>query len=181
MSIATEPALGSAGTKFAYGSGMTLPPISVENTHFNRIGGEAAIARLAERFYEAMQALPQARAIRDLHPAELAASREKLLSYLVGWMGGPPRYVERHGPPRLRQRHLAFPIGAAERDAWLQCMDAALDEVVGSPGLKDELRQSFRKVAAALVNTGSEFQTHSPLTGKHHVHDLPDLPGHPRK
>ncbi len=125
---------------------------SSPNPHFERIGGQAAIARLADSFYRAMDALPQAKAIRDLHPADLSGSRDKLFAYLVGWMGGPPLYVASHGHPRLRQRHLPFPIGEAERDAWLKCMDAALEQAVEDPALRLELRQAFAKIASTVRN-----------------------------
>jgi hemoglobin len=122
------------------------------NPHFERIGGESAIARLTDAFYRAMDSLPQAEAIRRLHPADLSASRDKLFAYLVGWMGGPPLYVEKRGHPRLRQRHLPFPIGETERDAWLQCMDVALEQVVEDPALRLELRRSFARIASSLRN-----------------------------
>jgi hemoglobin len=122
------------------------------NPHFERIGGAAAVERLSRRFYEAMAALPEARAIRALHPADLESSREKLYAYLVGWLGGPPLYTSRHGPPRLRQRHLPFPIGDAQRDAWLLCMDTALADVVADTSLRAELRAAFAKTADFLRN-----------------------------
>ena len=50
--------------------------------------------------------------------------------FLVGWMGGPPRYVERFGHPRLRARHLPFGIGGRGRHQWMGCMEQALEEVV---------------------------------------------------
>lgn len=122
------------------------------NPHYERIGGAPAIARLVEAFYRAMDTQPGARAIRALHPQDLAGARDKLFAYLVGWLGGPPLYVERHGHPRLRQRHQSFPIGAAERDAWLACMDAALAQVVADASFRDELRRAFAKVADSVRN-----------------------------
>ena len=90
-----------------------------ELTPYERLGGEAAVRKLVDRFYDLMDALPEARGIRELHPPDLAGSRDKLFKFLSGWLGGPPLYVEEYGHPRLRARHLPFPIGEAERDAWL--------------------------------------------------------------
>ena len=53
----------------------------------------------------------------QLHPHTLDSSRDKLYWFLSGWLGGPSLYIERFGHPRLRARHLPFPIGEAERDA----------------------------------------------------------------
>jgi hemoglobin len=48
---------------------------------------------------------------------------------LCGWLGGPQRYVEKHGHPRLRARHLPFPINADGVAQWMLCMRGALEEV----------------------------------------------------
>lgn len=116
------------------------------------IGGEDAVRRLVDRFYDWMDAAPEAAGIRTMHPASLESSREKLFLFLVGWLGGPPLYMERIGPPMLRARHLPFPIGAAERDAWLWCMDRALDEQEMPAELRDFLRGRFQAMADHMRN-----------------------------
>ena len=100
-----------------------------EPTLFDAVGGEPAVRRLVDRFYDLMDQLPEARGIRALHPPTLDGSRDKLHWFLVGWMGGPPLYIDRFGHPRLRRRHLPFPIGESERDQWMLCMSRAIDDV----------------------------------------------------
>jgi len=129
----------------------TLPPLST-NPHYQLAGGAEGIQTLVERFYALMDELPQARAIRALHPADLSHAKERLFMFLSGWLGGPPLYEERFGHPRLRQKHISFPIGEAERDAWMLCMTLALDEVVADPALRTQLTQSFFKTADFLRN-----------------------------
>jgi hemoglobin len=97
---------------------------------FARMGGEAGVRKLVDRFYDLMDTLPEVQKLRALHPEALDGSRDKLSWFLVGWLGGPPRYVERFGHPRLRARHLPFAIGGRERDQWMRCMEQALEEVV---------------------------------------------------
>jgi hemoglobin len=126
-----------------------------QTTLYEQIGGEATIRKLVDRFYELMDADPQAAGIRALHPADLAGSREKLFLFLSGWMGGPPLYVQRHGHPRLRARHLPFPIGEAERDQWLLCMNRALNEVVTEPLVRQHLANSFAQIADFMRNQAS--------------------------
>ena len=92
------------------------------------LGGEPALHRLIERFYDLMDSEPEYHGIRKLHPGDLAGSREKLFMFLSGWLGGPSLYTEKHGPPMLRARHLPFAIGRAERDAWMDCMRRALED-----------------------------------------------------
>ena len=45
-----------------------------ETTIYVQLGGEAAIYALVNRFYELMDALPEAYTVRQLHPESLAGS-----------------------------------------------------------------------------------------------------------
>lgn len=121
-------------------------------THYERIGGEPQVRRLVDRFYDHMDELPETWGIRKLHAEDLSGSRQKLYDFLTGWMGGPQLYVEKHGHPMLRRRHLPFPIGDSERDQWMHCMQLALEEVVTDEKLRDELYQAFMKVAQHMRN-----------------------------
>lgn len=121
-------------------------------THYQRIGGEPAIRALVHRFYQIMDELPETYGIRKLHAEDLANSEQKLYDFLTGWMGGPQLYVEKHGHPMLRRRHLPFAIGDAERDQWMICMRQALDETVADAALRQELSAAFQKVADHMRN-----------------------------
>ncbi|MBT8487253.1 MAG: group II truncated hemoglobin [Gemmatimonadetes bacterium] len=121
-------------------------------SHFELMGGTDGIRSLVDRFYDIMDAEPDAAGIRALHPPNLDSSREKLFLFLTGWTGGPPLYVEKHGHPRLRARHLPFLIGQSERDAWVWCMDRALDEHEMPDELRSYLRQRFGAVADHVRN-----------------------------
>lgn len=121
-------------------------------SYYERLGGEAGVRRLVDRFYDLMDTLPEAAVIRALHPADLAGSREKLFMFLSGWLGGPPLYIEKHGHPRLRARHLPFPIGEAEGNAWMLCMEHALSEFELDSMLRDQLLHSLRQTANHMRN-----------------------------
>ena len=112
------------------------PSFGPEKTPYDALGGDERVRLLVDTFYDHMDRESEYAAIRSLHPADLSTSREKLYEFLSGWLGGPPLYVQKHGHPRLRGRHMPFPIGAAERDAWLGCMARTLDEL----GVEGELR-----------------------------------------
>lgn len=124
----------------------------VDTSPYERLGGEQAVRKLVGRFYELMDTLPEAQVIRDLHPADLSGSRDKLFKFLSGWLGGPQLYMEEYGHPRLRARHLPFPIGEAERDAWLLCMERAFAEMDIEDLLRNHLLQSLRKTADHMRN-----------------------------
>ena len=121
-------------------------------TPYELLGGEAGIRRLVDRFYDLMDAAPEAQTIRALHATSLKASREKLFLFLTGWTGGPPAYVERFGHPRLRMRHVPFAIGARERDEWLWCMDQAMAEHEMPESLRQHLRERLHQLADHMRN-----------------------------
>lgn len=121
-------------------------------TPYEMIGGEAVLHRLVHRFYELMDTLPEAWAIRKLHPESLAGSERKLFQYLSGWLGGPDLYVQQHGHPRLRARHLPFAIASRERDEWMLCMRQACEEVITDTSLRGRLLEALAGLADHMRN-----------------------------
>lgn len=121
-------------------------------TLYEQIGGETVIRKLVDRFYDLMDSQPEAAGIRALHPEDLTESRNKLFWFLVGWSGGPPMYVERFGHPRLRARHIPFPIGESERDQWLMCMNRALEEIITDGLARTQLSRNFAQLADFMRN-----------------------------
>lgn len=121
-------------------------------TAFEFLGGEDGLRALVDTFYRYMDELPEAAAIRAMHPPDLTESAEKLWMFLVGRFGGPDLYVEKHGHPRLRMRHMPFAIDQAAADAWVLCMDRALDDHVPAGTERNELQAFFRMVADHMRN-----------------------------
>jgi hemoglobin len=119
---------------------------------FDRIGGAVAIDRLVESFYGHMDSLPGTKKIRAMHEADLGPLKSVLKRYLSEWTGGPKLYSPEKGHPRLRQRHMGFPIGNAERDAWMACMGLALAEHVKDEASRAELSENMRKLADWMRN-----------------------------
>jgi hemoglobin len=122
------------------------------STPYELIGGEPVVRALVRRFYELMDTLPEAYAVRRLHAADLSGAAEKLYLFLSGWLGGPDLYVQRYGHPRLRARHLPFAIGSRERDEWLLCMNQALDECVADAHIRARLRDALAALADHMRN-----------------------------
>lgn len=90
-----------------------------------------------------MDSVPEARRIRDMHKGDLTDVRERLTLFLCGWLGGPRLYQEKYGPIAIPMFHRAFPIGPAERDAWLLCMQHAVDEQPYEPSFKKYLMEQL--------------------------------------
>ncbi len=115
------------------------------------MGGEPGVAALVHRFYDLMESREEARPIREMHPEDLALSREKLIVFLTGWLGGPKRYAQRWGKIRIPVAHARLPIGPAERDQWLGCMDAAVDEMPISEEFREYFKIQIRVPANRIV------------------------------
>ena len=123
--------------------------------HFDMLGGRDGVTRLVDAFYRQMDTRADAIGIRAMHEPDLASTKAVLVLYLCEWLGGPKDYSAERGHPRLRMRHAGFAIGVAERDAWLACMAAALDEVGAAPQLQRELMAAFFKTADWMRNTAT--------------------------
>ncbi len=121
-------------------------------TPFDWIGGEPQVRALVDRFYDLMDLEPGYASLRATHGSDLVSAREKLFMFLCGWLGGPDYYVQKHGHPMLRARHLPFAIGIKERNQWVQCMDQAMGEVGVDPQLRERLYDSFMNTADWMRN-----------------------------
>jgi len=127
--------------------------MSDERSYYDQVGGHAAVVRLVDRFYAAMDTLPEAATIRALHDDDLTADKHKLAAFLSGWLGGPPLYWEQYGHPMLRRRHGHLPVDSSAARAWMLCMTTALEEVVADPALRAFLIERFAGVADHIRNT----------------------------
>lgn len=77
---------------------------------------------------------------------------DKQYCFLTQFLGGPLRYSEKYGHPRMRERHLPHPINIESRDEWLRLMKAAIEETIADPKLQAALYNCFPAVANHMVN-----------------------------
>jgi hemoglobin len=119
---------------------------------YDQIGGEEGVRALVDRFYDLMDALPEAATVRGMHAKSLKSSREKLFWFLTGWLGGPQLYVERFGHPRLRMRHMPFAVDTAAAEQWMLCMRRALAETVSDEALRSFLEARLEQLALHMRN-----------------------------
>ncbi|PCJ19215.1 MAG: globin [Gammaproteobacteria bacterium] len=115
----------------------TAPIYGIKDASFLAAGQEQGVRALANAFYDEMESLPEAQIILAMHPKDLEVSRDKLACFLCGWLGGPKRYKEKYGSIRIPLAHRHLAIGTSERDAWLLCMERALQ--------KQDYQESFRR------------------------------------
>jgi hemoglobin len=124
----------------------------VSESLYTVLGGHAGVRSLVDHFYDRMDARPDAATIRAMHPDDLTESRRKLHLFLTMWTGGPRTYMEERGHPRMRARHLPFPIDDAARDAWMACMHDALEATVDDPTVRSDLASAFQRLADHMRN-----------------------------
>ena len=112
--------------------------------------GEEGFTRLIRAFYAQVPGDPILGPMYPKH--DLAGAAERLRDFLIGRFGGPQRYIEQRGHPRLRARHMPFTIDAAGAQRWLQLMDAALQETKLPADVDAMLREFFAAVAQMMRN-----------------------------
>jgi len=105
---------------------------------------------LVDRFYDSVENDP---ILRPMYPEDLAEPRARLAGFLVQFWGGPTDYSDARGHPRLRMRHVPFPIGQGERDAWFGHMSEALAGAHELPAvIREEMITYFDRAATAMMN-----------------------------
>ena len=120
------------------------------DTHvYGRIGDEG-FTRVVAAFY---RRVPGDDVLGPMYEGrDLAEAEWRLREFLVGRFGGPGRYIERRGHPRLRMRHVPFAITKAARDRWVKVMSEALAEVRLPPEAEAPLRRFFEDAATFMIN-----------------------------
>lgn len=116
--------------------------------------GEPGIARVVAAFY---RRVPADDVLGPMYPPDdLEGAEQRLRDFLIYRFGGPQRYIEQRGHPRLRARHGRFPIDARARDRWMQLMTEALAEA-GLPADAERVMRSFLDgIATFLMNRAGQ-------------------------
>jgi len=131
-------------------------PNAAKQSLFEWLGGAEkgaeTIRNLVETFYDTMDTDPKAADLRAIHQPDLTEAREKLFMFLMGWTGGPQLYVERYGHPRLRARHMPFPIDESARDQWMYCMIKAMHTLQFEESLMKHIANQLYGVADFMRN-----------------------------
>jgi hemoglobin len=129
---------------------MSFKPQSV----YEMLGGEEPLRLVVEAFYDKVE---RDALLRPMYPADLAESKRRLFFFLVQFFGGPSRYSEERGHPRLRMRHFPFAIDRRARDHWLEHMWGAIDETGIEEPARSMMRDYFERSSAFLINRPDEI------------------------
>ncbi|SFO19181.1 hemoglobin [Pseudonocardia ammonioxydans] len=127
--------------------------MSAPQNFYAEVGGAPVFHRIVHRFYEEVA---RDEILRPMYPEEdLGPAEDRLRMFLEQYWGGPRTYSDQRGHPRLRMRHVPFKIGPIERDAWLRCMQIAVDEENLAPAHREQLWNYLQYAAMSMQN--SEF------------------------
>ncbi len=112
--------------------------------------GEEGFRRLIAAFY---RQIPKDEILGPMYPADdLEGAEQRLRDFLIFRFGGPSRYLEQRGHPRLRMRHFPFPVTQAARDRWIVLMTRAMEEAALPPEAGALLRSFFDGTSTFLIN-----------------------------
>lgn len=124
---------------------------------YELVGGDPMFRELVDRFYAYVEADP---VLRPMFPADLTEGKEWQFLFLTQFFGGPARYAERRGHPRLKMRHYPFAIDRESRDHWLAHMLRALDETGIAEPAYSIMRDYFVQGSQFLINRFSPEKAH---------------------
>ena len=96
-----------------------------------------------------------------MHPEDKEVSRDKLASFLCGWLGGPKLYNEKYGAIGIPRVHQHLAIATPERDQWLTCMAESVAEQSFDSEFKIYLMEQLYVPAEAVrrrINQLSELR-----------------------
>ncbi|MGB9067190.1 MAG: globin [Candidatus Acidiferrales bacterium] len=112
--------------------------------------GEDGFIRLVAAFY---RQVPDDAILGKMYPPdELAEAEKRLRDFLIYRFGGPQRYIEERGHPRLRARHMPFQIDRAARDNWIRLMNNAFAEAALPTEAEQYLRAFLEQMATFMIN-----------------------------
>lgn len=118
-------------------------------TLYEQIGGAETLFRLVDIFYDLVKEHPD---LAPLFPVDFTEVKERQYQFLTQFLGGPTLYSDKHGHPMLRARHMQFPIGPTQAEAWLACMKEAMDRIQLEGPLRDQIFKRLRLTAYHMVN-----------------------------
>ncbi len=112
--------------------------------------GEEGFTRLIAAFYKQVPGDP---ILGPMYPADdLAGAEQRLRDYLIYRFGGPQKYIEERGHPRLRARHFPFAITKLARDRWVALMNNAFAEAAIPEQAAAPIREFFDQMATFMIN-----------------------------
>jgi hemoglobin len=130
-----------------------------ETTVFERAGGMPAFERIVAHFYAHVATDDL---LRPMYPEDLEPGKRHLAMFLAQYFGAGPVYSQERGHPRLRMRHVDFPISLEAAARWAALMSDAIVAQEFDGDVEAALLQYVVQATPQMVNRFPD-----------HTHELP--------
>ncbi len=117
---------------------------------YEQMGGADTMKALVEAFYPKVVEHPL---LAPLFPENILPVMKKQEMFLTQYFGGPQLYTIQMGHPRMRARHLPFAITPKRAEAWIGCMQQAMEEVIEDELLRQQMMERLAMTAFFFVNS----------------------------
>lgn len=117
---------------------------------YELIGGEQTLRKLVKSFYARVRKHPD---LFPIFPGNWEETERKQYMFLTQFFGGPALYSEEFGHPMLRARHMPFPVTPQRAEAWLSCMQQALDDIKLQGEIRDYIWNRLVQTAHHMINS----------------------------
>lgn len=127
--------------------------MSANNSVYEAIGGMPTFRKIVSGFYKQV---PEDDILGPMYPdQDFAGAEDRLLWFLAQYWGGLTLFNENRGSPRMRMRHMNYPIDMAAHDRWLKLMKNSLDDIdeetLPMP-YRQMIWQHMNQLAGMLIN-----------------------------
>lgn len=119
-------------------------------TIYEAIGGQPVVDHIVHSLYKHVA---KHEALIPIFPEDLTETIYKQRLFLTQFFGGPSLYLQEIGHPMLKRRHLPFEITWERRNAWLECMEKALDEAQVAEPYRTAIFERLSLTGTHMINT----------------------------
>jgi hemoglobin len=130
---------------------LEFPPVPFPSPRVLRLAGEPTLRALVLRHHERLLESP----IGGLFPADpeaLLRLVDRVADFVVEACGGQPKYSAANGFTCMRTRHLHVTIPESARDAWLDALWEAMDDVAFPESAREEYWTWLEAMSVRMIN-----------------------------
>ncbi|KKK34027.1 globin [Salinicoccus sediminis] len=112
--------------------------------------GEEKLYRMIDIFYSYVAEDDR---MNFLFPDDLSETAYKQKLFQTQFLGGPNLYNQEYGHPMMKMRHMPFRITPHAKEAWLENMEKAMDDVGLDEAMREYLMARYTMTANHMVNS----------------------------
>lgn len=107
---------------------------------------------ITDRFYDLMEQDSAYAALRAMHAPDLAAMRDSLPQFLMGWAGDPRDWFEANPGKCMMGAHAGFAISGETAGQWADAMRRAIaDAAVADREIAEAMAQILERMALGMA------------------------------